>query len=533
MSRASLIELFKDPHFRTWNTQKEQLSAKKAGLQKNILVAGRNDKAVEESLRDQVGTALIPLEQLATYLGDLQFNYTNNPKLSSTWAVYNEILRSNPLGISAGCATSADTGVMQWQIQINDVSYKNAATTVDTALNKIIGLVKTRAVDKEPTPAYESFNIFKQKSGLDTGHVFGVTNVLLKNLFPEVLAYMNSAYRTEITQNIGNKEAHKAAIARHAMALQQLETLKKFIDEIDNVLIERDVENSMLEGFGKMDVHVSSRKNPDSAIYQFEGSGGNQFVGRELGFSIGKKSSLNAATLRGFFNEAFRNPKGADAALTTFVNAFCKLSSGTNNKFNFTTQKGSSTLKDLIADSIWSAVSGKRRKLKNVVENNVKLPSINIFSVTKDSKTFENAKKSIRSIKQKIKSAEQQVKASAPKLSTISKVNEGMTLANLESLLRSRLALQVKQNMGDGNAKNVLNFRTGRFSESASIERLTQSRAGMVSVFYNYMRYPYATFSDGGRQQYPRSRDPKLLISKSIREIGASIVGNRMRAVLV
>jgi hypothetical protein len=87
--------------------------------------------------------------------------------------------------------------------------------------------------------------------------------------------------------------------------------------------------------------------------------------------------------------------------------------------------------------------------------------------------------------------------------------------------------------MGTGSAKNVLNYRTGRFAETATIERATISRAGMVSVFYNYMRNPYGTFSDGGRQQYPKSRDPKLLISKSIREIGSSAAYNRMRAVLV
>jgi hypothetical protein len=55
----------------------------------------------------------------------------------------------------------------------------------------------------------------------------------------------------------------------------------------------------------------------------------------------------------------------------------------------------------------------------------------------------------------------------------------------------------------------------------------------MITAFYSYMKNPYATFSGGGQQQYPRSRDPKLLISKSIREIAATQVGNRLRAVNV
>jgi hypothetical protein len=104
---------------------------------------------------------------------------------------------------------------------------------------------------------------------------------------------------------------------------------------------------------------------------------------------------------------------------------------------------------------------------------------------------------------------------------------------NLEALIRSRLELQIKKNMGTGNAKNVLNYQTGRFAKSATIERVSISREGMVSVFYNYMRNPYGTFSEGGKQQLPKSRDPKTLISKSIREIGVELVGNRMRAILV
>jgi hypothetical protein len=85
--------------------------------------------------------------------------------------------------------------------------------------------------------------------------------------------------------------------------------------------------------------------------------------------------------------------------------------------------------------------------------------------------------------------------------------------------------------MGDGDSRNVLNYRTGRLAGSAKVEYMSQSRAGMITAFYSYMKNPYATFSDGGRQQNPKSRDPKLLISKSIREIAAQQVGNLLRAV--
>lgn len=108
-----------------------------------------------------------------------------------------------------------------------------------------------------------------------------------------------------------------------------------------------------------------------------------------------------------------------------------------------------------------------------------------------------------------------------------------LDLTSLQVLLNNRLVDQVKQNMGSGNRRDVLNLRSGRFAESVRVERLSESRAGMITAFYTYMKNPYATFSDGGRQQYPRSRDPKLLIAKSIREIAAEQVANRLRAVVV
>ena len=87
--------------------------------------------------------------------------------------------------------------------------------------------------------------------------------------------------------------------------------------------------------------------------------------------------------------------------------------------------------------------------------------------------------------------------------------------------------------MGDGNSRNILNYRTGRLASSAKVESMSESRNGMITAFYSYMKNPYATFSDGGQQQNPRSRDPKALISKSIREIAQQQVSNQLRAVAV
>jgi hypothetical protein len=136
----------------------------------------------------------------------------------------------------------------------------------------------------------------------------------------------------------------------------------------------------------------------------------------------------------------------------------------------------------------------------------------------------------LKSLKAKIKSSKKiQVPTSLLGL-------ENKTLTNLNSLMmliNSDLHDQIKKNMGTGNRTDVLNYRTGRFANSVKVERLSESRQGMITAFYSYMKNPYATFSQGGRQQYPRSRDPKTLISKSIREIAQTMVTNQLRAVNV
>lgn len=160
---------------------------------------------------------------------------------------------------------------------------------------------------------------------------------------------------------------------------------------------------------------------------------------------------------------------------------------------------------------------------------------------TLSGKVVSNTAKTIpllNSVK-KVKKPKKQVKVSTSKVSdplrkdTKSSVYETTNLLSLQNLINQQLQDVVSANMGDGNVRNVLNYRTGRLASSAKVESMTESRAGMITAFYSYMKNPYATFSDGGKQSSPKSRDPKLLISKSIREIAAERVGNRLRAVAV
>jgi hypothetical protein len=113
----------------------------------------------------------------------------------------------------------------------------------------------------------------------------------------------------------------------------------------------------------------------------------------------------------------------------------------------------------------------------------------------------------------------------------ITKPPPSANLINLAVLINSQLQDVISANMGDGNSRNVLNYRTGRFASTVKVEQLSMSKAGMITAFYSYMKNPYATFSAGGRQAIPASRDPKLLIAKSIRQIAEQVVTNRLRAV--
>lgn len=124
-------------------------------------------------------------------------------------------------------------------------------------------------------------------------------------------------------------------------------------------------------------------------------------------------------------------------------------------------------------------------------------------------------------------------KIPAPKTPIRTTKGQFTSLVSIQNLLNNDLASQIQKNMGTGARRDILNYQTGRFAESAKVERMSQSREGMITAFYSYMRNPYATFSFGGNQSIPATRDPKLLISRSIREIGATMVANRMRAVLV
>lgn len=177
----------------------------------------------------------------------------------------------------------------------------------------------------------------------------------------------------------------------------------------------------------------------------------------------------------------------------------------------------------------------------NFSRNLVEEIGYRVFEILQNDKTTfpkTKSKKAVPTAKQKGKrklklttsnQANVSVKTTTKKVSDKNVATSNLT--SLLGILNAQLVDKIKSNMGTGNNRSVLNLRSGRLAESVKVEKLSESRQGMITAFYTYMKNPYATFSDGGRQQDPKSRDPKLLISRSIRDIVAAQVANRLRAV--
>lgn len=174
----------------------------------------------------------------------------------------------------------------------------------------------------------------------------------------------------------------------------------------------------------------------------------------------------------------------------------------------------------------------------NFSNNLVQELALRLSGVVQGKSTFKKELKKKKVPKTKVPVQSGKVKTKSTKKSKISLGSfptgaPRLNLTSLQNLINRQLQDVISANMGDGNSRNVLNYRTGRLAGSAKVESMSTSRAGMITAFYTYMKNPYAVFSDGGNQEYPKSRDPKLLISKSIREIAETQVANRLRAVAI
>lgn len=194
---------------------------------------------------------------------------------------------------------------------------------------------------------------------------------------------------------------------------------------------------------------------------------------------------------------------------------------------------GSPSIIDSISENALSVLKTGKTKAKITTRVSLKqksqLPDTQAKEINKLLKIAQdNLKKSKAALESEAKKAS---KATSIKLKAVNDVKT-FSLTSVKMLLDQQITKQIEMNMGTGARKDVLNLRTGRFAQSVKIDHLSLSKQGLITAFYTYMRNPYGTFSKGGRQEHPTTRDPKLLISKSIHEIASTLVSNRLRAVL-
>jgi hypothetical protein len=192
--------------------------------------------------------------------------------------------------------------------------------------------------------------------------------------------------------------------------------------------------------------------------------------------------------------------------------------------------KSSPSLKELNRLAILAAIRGERMKQETYTASNVKLGTIPGVQVDKAS--LVKGKQAKSKLKEDVAAAKVKVNAALKRLRA-SGTNKVISLITIQQLINGKLRDQIQNNMGKGKAKTILNYRTGRFADSVRVTRLARTKEDEVTAFYTYMKYPYQTFEPGFAQGQIATRDPKLLISKSIRDIAKDIVTARLKAVLV
>lgn len=403
----------------------------------------------------------------------------------------------------------------QEQLIFPDVKFK----TLNNTITKYLGNM-AEASGLSATSIMSSVENYLVGSNIDKGHVFGFGNTLLMRVKSEV----RQVYADDIAS--GNTDV-----------IAQLDALDDYIDTLVDILESYDIKTSDISGLD-MEVFAKYRKTSSRWLIEWQGDVANQEAGNKVATILGKlKTSSGVGTgVRGIFRAGVTSSNLIQAVLEKLVGDFVDqgMTEPEDSKLNLLAQKTSPSMKEMIANAIVNSIDPKSKQTKEQeFTGQIKLDTINLIDI-----------KNSKQVNQSIKKAKAELKATKNKLAqTKSKVvnaqrlrgarGQFYSLASLQTLLDARLVEIVKKNMGSGDRRDILNLRSGRLAESVKTTKLTQSREGTITAFYTYMKYPYATFSEGGAQSVPKSRDPKLLITKSIRELAATKVATRLRAVLV
>lgn len=409
--------------------------------------------------------------------------------------------------------------------------------TLDTITELLVSLKGFDATD--PSTKQAAQDLFKEFKKPGAGVSVNRKKITVGNGIPAIF-FSKISFQgiTTLVNNILKLNPGQLATQYekgHAVGLntQLLDVTRTRLSEVDTrgqagkskILAELD---KVIEYYKRLDYDSTNLKPAtDIAVYAsvektFKKNGVTKYLVELQTKSANQRSADEVKATIGSIRKLFSPDNLSEAQMLKLIDKL--QASVTDKKFqqDLLRMRSSPSYTELMSNLISSAILGNPQDVSfthsNIKVLNQPVPKANLSEINKIAKTELAKVKKLRADLSRVVNP-----ATMP----------GPSVSNLQALLTGRINAQVQKNMGTGSATNVLNYRSGRFANSVSIERLTTSREGMISVYYNYMRNPYATFSDGGVQQYPRTRDPKTLISKSIREIGASAMYNRMRAVLV
>lgn len=447
--------------------------------------------------------------------------YTNKPLLKAYIVWYNQNYKENPLQLFSN---TGDTGNIE---EATGISYSDTYSNTATVM---VEFLKACGLSQKDASEYGQ--------NFEVGHIESQAFIRLKTTKQAGEFYSN----TFIDKII---KLHQYLDIASSSLLPEYEALTasvlKGTENRNNlfVSVEMQLKDSKTKRDSKVGILASNTNQGSGRL-----SRALNFVAllRDIGSTEGiysedktalRKIGQDTEIIAVKLNEIYKNYKANLAEVTKALN-----SSFPNNKkeiANFLLDlKSSKTLRKHIKDTQLAAL----RKTK-VEPFGAKVKPVPV-------KSFASTVAKGNALEKEIKEAAKRVKSNLSKLKQVKKKSSStvgpalnlkisaeqstVNLPKLLVLINSQLHNTIRDNMGDGNRQDILNYRTGRFAESATVERISMSKQGMVTAFYNYMKYPYATFSVGGVQRYPKTRDPKLLISNSIRQIAQQAVGNRLRA---
>lgn len=187
--------------------------------------------------------------------------------------------------------------------------------------------------------------------------------------------------------------------------------------------------------------------------------------------------------------------------------------------------EGSDSIKTIHEKKALKAVVGKIKNTKNVSVNSTSTnPKINKTKVkTKFKQKVKSSNKGLPGGVFRSALTGRFIGAKQARQQQVSSLQSPLALVKT---LNNQLPRKVRENMGLPSLVN----RTGRFSESAKITDIQQTKTGRMSIGYSYQLAPYSVFEQGiGSAPWNTvpERDPRKIIDKSIRELMAQYAVER------